>query len=310
MGPPPDEAQRERVACLRGVSLCSSEYKLEWMQHPWADVDAAGAWLLDLASQFRPDLVHLNGYSHAVLPWNAPTLVVAHSCVYSWWEAVHGEEPPHAQWAEYHARVKNGLLAADAVVTPSSFMRNALYKHYGLNPSRARVILNFSELAASRPARKEPFFLAAGRKWDVGKNLHFLSDIQERLLWPLQTADGLPHAAVLDAMQRASVFVHPALYEPFGLAVLEAAHAGCCLVLSDIPSLRELWDGAALFADPRDPGAWVDALNRVASGESRCESLAQAAREHATRYSADRTLREYLDVYASLLASQRKGAAA
>ena len=38
-----------------------------------------------------------------------------------------------------------------------------------------------------------------------------------------------------------------ALYEPFGLAVLEAAQAGCALVLSDIPTFRELWDGAALF---------------------------------------------------------------
>jgi hypothetical protein len=38
--------------------------------------------------------------------------------------------------------------------------------------------------------------------------------------------------------------------EPFGLAVLEAAQAGCPLVLSDLPGFRELWDGAALFRRP------------------------------------------------------------
>jgi glycosyltransferase involved in cell wall biosynthesis len=34
------------------------------------------------------------------------------------------------------------------------------------------------------------------------------------------------------------VFVSLARYEPFGLAVLEAAGAGCALVLSDIESFR------------------------------------------------------------------------
>ena len=51
-------------------------------------------------------------------------------------------------------------------------------------------------------------------------------------------------------MARTAVFVSPALYEPFGLAVLEAAQAGCALVLSDIPTFRELWDGVALFVAP------------------------------------------------------------
>ena len=43
----------------------------------------------------------------------------------------------------------------------------------------------------------------------------------------------------------APIFVSVARYEPFGLSVLEAAQAGCALVLSDIPTFRELWDGAA-----------------------------------------------------------------
>ena len=43
------------------------------------------------------------------------------------------------------------------------------------------------------------------------------------------------------------IFVSVSRYEPFGLAVLEAAHAGCALVLSDIPTFRELWQGAASF---------------------------------------------------------------
>jgi glycosyltransferase involved in cell wall biosynthesis len=59
------------------------------------------------------------------------------------------------------------------------------------------------------------------------------------------------------------VFAAPARYEPFGLAILEAARAGCSRVLGDIPSLRELWDGAARFVDPGDPRTLRAALQEA-----------------------------------------------
>src|SRR5881227_3519415 len=79
-------------------------------------------------------------------------------------------------------------------------------------------------------------------------------------------------------MARASIFAAPALYEPFGLGVLEAARSGCALVLSDIASFRELWDGCAEFVDPRDPGALASALRRLASDPLRRAALAIRAR--------------------------------
>src|SRR3954468_19013092 len=73
---------------LPNVTIHESEFKLEWMDDPWRDVAAAGKWLLVLEEQFRPDLIHLNGYAHGALPFAAPSVVVAHSCVCSWWRAV------------------------------------------------------------------------------------------------------------------------------------------------------------------------------------------------------------------------------
>src|SRR3954469_10125574 len=70
------------------------DYKLEWQDDPWKDVDRAGEWLLSLGS---PDVVHLNGYAHATLPWKCPKIVVCHSCVLSWWRAVHGVDAP-CEW--------------------------------------------------------------------------------------------------------------------------------------------------------------------------------------------------------------------
>src|SRR5690348_5312257 len=91
MGPRPSAEQRDEVSVLPGVTLAESDYALEWMKDPWRDVDAAAEWLLELERQFQPDIIHLNGFAHARVQWNRPVIVVAHSCVYSWWRAVYGE---------------------------------------------------------------------------------------------------------------------------------------------------------------------------------------------------------------------------
>jgi glycosyltransferase involved in cell wall biosynthesis len=77
------------------------------------------------------------------------------------------------------------------------------------------------------------------------------------------------------------VYAAPARYEPFGYAPLEAALSGCALVLGDIPSFRELWEGAALFVDPDDP-AEVAAAIRTLTAERRAARLwGERARERA-----------------------------
>jgi glycosyltransferase involved in cell wall biosynthesis len=61
----------------------------------------------------------------------------------------------------------------------------------------------------------------------------------------------------------ASIYCAPARYEPFGLSILEAALSGCALVLGDIPSLREIWEGAAVFVDPTDAHAITGAIQQL-----------------------------------------------
>jgi glycosyltransferase involved in cell wall biosynthesis len=109
----------------------------------------------------------------------------------------------------------------------------------------------------------------------------------------------LGRAALRARMAETAVFCAPARYEPFGLAPLEAAQAGCALVLGDIESLRELWEGAALFVGPDDAEALVAALRRALAGH---EELGAHARTRASRYSAAAMGERYLDAYECLLA--------
>jgi glycosyltransferase involved in cell wall biosynthesis len=301
LGPLPSAKQKTDIGSLPPARLVALDCALEWMEQPWADVDRSAEWLQQLAREFQPDVLHLNGYSYAGADYGAPVLVVAHSCVRSWWRAVHQCQPPADEWAEYERRVSAGLRAADAIVAPSRFMADAIADEYGIEHDRIQVVYNFLRGERLATSEKQPLLLAAGRMWDKAKNLGLLETIRGRLDWGLLIADGQLSRKELDReLARASIFLHPALYEPFGLAVLEAAQAGCALVLADIPSLRELWHGAAAFCDPRDPEAWVAMLAMLLHDERQRSCLQQAAITRAKRFSPETTVNEYLRVYKEL----------
>src|SRR4051812_34408688 len=94
MGRPLSVEQRQDANAIENLQIYESSFRLEWMDDPWNDVAEAGQWLLSLEDQIQPELIHLNNYVHASLHWNAPVLVAGHSCVFSWWNAVHGTLPP------------------------------------------------------------------------------------------------------------------------------------------------------------------------------------------------------------------------
>jgi glycosyltransferase involved in cell wall biosynthesis len=102
-------------------------------------------------------------------------------------------------------------------------------------------------------------------------------------------------------MSQRPVFVSAALYEPFGLAVLEAAQSGCPLVLSDIPTFRELWGEAALFVPARDDQAFSDAIRGLLEDEDGRIALGRAARRRARRFGVAAVARGMLAVYGRLL---------
>jgi glycogen(starch) synthase len=325
LGPRPSLEQKQQALAIPRIALAETDFALEWMANPWSDVDASGKWLLDLQTEFGADIVHLNGYSHAALDWRKPAIVTAHSCVFSWWQAVHGCTPG-PEWNEYWRRVSAGLASASAIVAPSAYMAGALERHYGVPPENVHVIHNFSRAPRSSRSVKQPYILAAGRLWDQAKNLTLVNCIAPKLDWEIRVAGSthgpqhsaarangvhllgeLSHAELIRQMDRASIFAHPALYEPFGLSVLEAGRSGCCLVLAGIASLRELWDGAAIFVDPRDPDAWVSELNTLAHDPLKRQEFGRLAHSRAREYRTVSSLNKYRRLYRSLIESLPAG---
>jgi glycogen synthase len=328
MGPRPSGAQLDEWRRWSTADLVHRPYALEWMERPWDDVDRAGEWLLQLAGDYGPDVVHLNGYAHAALAWDVPCLVVAHSCVPTWWHAVH-RAPAPAAWNEYRERTAAGLRAADHVVAPTHSHLSACRGEYPSLP-RSRVVRNGRRAAAfpDACAKGRSLVLGAGRVWDAAKNLTTLDRAAEGLACPVYVAGDaeafgpqrtFSHARALGGLEaselrrwlgQAAIFASPAVYEPFGLAVLEAALSRCALVLGDIATMRELWSGAAVFVDPLDVQAWHATLRDLVADAARIATLADLARRRALEFSAERMATGYLDLYRELRTAAPATAAA
>ena len=317
MGAPVAGHQRAQVHEVPGLTLHESHWRLEWMADPWDDVDRAGDWLLALEAELRPYVVHLNQFAFGALPFTAPTLLVAHSCVLSWWRAVHGTAAPHS-WTAYRDRVAQGLAGADLVAAPTRAMLDTLAQNYG-HQGPVAVLPNGRDASAFRAASKQPVILAAGRFWDEAKNLAALEAVAPALPWPVHVAgsceapDGqrrqprtvrtlgvLSPAALASEMAGAAIYALPARYEPFGLSILEAALSGCALVLGDIPSLRETWGAAARYVPPNDHAALQATLAGLIDHPVERARLGRAARRRALDFSQQRMAQSTLDAYARI----------
>jgi glycosyltransferase involved in cell wall biosynthesis len=105
-------------------------------------------------------------------------------------------------------------------------------------------------------------------------------------------------------LARADVLVHPARWEGFGLALLEAMLAGRPVVATRVSSIPEIVvDGeTGLLVPPDDPAALAEALARVLSDRDLAARLGAAGLERArAEFSAERMARRTLAVYEAAL---------
>ncbi|MCU1344926.1 MAG: glycosyl transferase group 1 [Acidimicrobiia bacterium] len=213
--------------------------------------------------------------------------------------------------------MSDGLAAAAAVVAPTAAMAGELQRWYGL--SGALVIPNGRRHDWVNATPKEPLVLSAGRLADAAKNVGAVERAAHRLAWPVVMAGDGPYDPTSPArrlgvlsfpelaqwLQRASIFALPACYEPFGLGPLEAAQAGCALVLGDIASLHEVWGDAADYVDPADDEALVAACQRLIADPAYRAQRADAARQRAGAFTPEAMASAYWALYRRIAARER-----
>lgn len=102
----------------------------------------------------------------------------------------------------------------------------------------------------------------------------------------------------------AKLLVHPAIYEGFGITPLEAMACGTPVVVSSIPAIKEVVQGAAFYFDPAGPGSLKEAVIKGLSDgktrESNIESGKKRAGELTWKHSA-------ADLYEAIKSETKEG---
>jgi glycogen synthase len=323
----------EQTAWMEGLPFLNylpTTFRLEWMQNSEQDVEESREYLEELIREVRPDVLHFNQYCYGAVAPELPRIVVAHSDVVSWWVAVHGEEPSDSQWMGwYRDTVTSGLNSADVVVAPSQWMLDAIRIYY-TRPSFGTVIHNGRDpalFAADVP--KQNRVLSVGRLWDAGKQVSLLLDEDQSVPVGIVGSEKEPgegnvrpesevvrrgveflgeqsQPQLRDLYGSVSIYAATSRYEPFGLALVEAAFSRCALLANDIPVFRELWGESAFYFRQDDGKDLARSIRRLSGDHELRKTYSDAAYERACeRFTAERMVDHYERLYQTVTTAER-----
>jgi glycosyltransferase involved in cell wall biosynthesis len=103
--------------------------------------------------------------------------------------------------------------------------------------------------------------------------------------------------------EAAAAFVFVSRYEGFGLPPLEAMACGTPVVTSNVSSLPEVVGDAAVQVNPENVFEIARGIKEVLLDDALRSTLRRCGREHAARFSWDRTARQVLEIYHEACAS-------
>jgi glycosyltransferase involved in cell wall biosynthesis len=108
----------------------------------------------------------------------------------------------------------------------------------------------------------------------------------------------IPRERAYRLMANVDVFAMPSRWEGFSSSAVEAMALGTACVFSDIPSLRDPFDGVARFHPVDDPDALAGQLVDLLSDEEERSRIGDLGRERVEeRFTMEATAREYARIY-------------
>lgn len=117
----------------------------------------------------------------------------------------------------------------------------------------------------------------------------------------LKVIPWLERAELLNYYRIADVFVHPALYEPFGMVVAEALAAGLPIIASKAGGPEEIIQTAGILIEKSDPASLASSIIDMLNSSSRMAQFSQLSIARARNFSWDKTAQETLALCKSLL---------
>ena len=266
--------------------------------------------------------------------WAGNQLVMVDDLIYELFASLFSSRQD--DWVRAHKQMC--IQKADLIICRSESTKNDLLEYYQLKDKDIRIIYNaYSQVF--HPLEKDeikpefrslkPFFLCVGRRL---RHKNFVQVLRAYSRWPhkssvdLVVVDSQPWSrqertmlAELGVEQtihlyrdinddelcqlynQAEAFIHPSLYEGFGIPLLEAMACGCPVIASRIPSTIEVAGDVPFYFEPHAINDLCDKLDIALSSGKNTPRVRQGLQK-VKDYSWDKTARQTLDVYWELVA--------
>lgn len=95
-------------------------------------------------------------------------------------------------------------------------------------------------------------------------------------------------------LMQGDVFLFPSKYEAFGFSVVEAMAAGCPIICSDIPAMREVVAEAGILVPPHEVDAWVAAMRQIMEEPSVIAQMRDRSIARASLFSLKQMVEGYM----------------
>jgi glycosyltransferase involved in cell wall biosynthesis len=188
--------------------------------------------------------------------------------------------------------IGNGLDAKkfSPVTLPKTFDAAFLGR---LAPQKGIDILlkAWSEVVRTRPDSKL-VLLGGGEPEDVSLYKRMAEDL--RLDGSVTFAGFVDDDDAVRLLNSSRLFVFPSRKEGFAQAVSQAMGCGLCCILSDIPPLKEIYGGAAVFFAAERPDDLAEKIRDMLDSEDERRQYGQRARRLAETFSWETTVKKEL----------------
>jgi glycosyltransferase involved in cell wall biosynthesis len=325
------------VAGLPGVSLGRVPQVGRLLRFGWEQ-----SALPFVARRYGADVLHGLHHSLPLLRTTSATVVTVHDVTF---DVLPRRYTSARRWY-MRAITRLGLLRADRIIVPSSWVRSALIRRYGAPAERVHVVpwapapgIGPVEDRAHVRAIRERYglpdrYLLSVGTLEPGKNRQTLVralDLLQRRGRPQTLAvvgqrgwleservtpeppidirylGYVPDADLPALYTGAAALLFSSWLEGFGLPSLEALACGTPVISSNRPAMTEVLGDAVLYADPRDAREWAGAVEMLCDNRGLRDRLLARGLDRAARYSWRRAARETLDVYAAALGAGGEG---
>jgi glycosyltransferase involved in cell wall biosynthesis len=134
--------------------------------------------------------------------------------------------------------------------------------------------------------------LGGGNPEDVSLYRRMVMDLQ--LEGNVTFAGFVGDEELVRLLNSSKLFVFPSRKEGFAQAVSQAMGCGLCCILSDIPPLKEVYGGAAVFFPVDQPTALAERIRSMLGAEDERKLFSERARQLAERFSWEDTVKREL----------------